>query len=157
MITDVVENWSQYFGDRLDDALEFLRKLDASSPDGEFQIRGSDLFARVFGYHTRPRDQNNMEAHRRYIDIQAVLSGAEILEWHPLEGLTALSPYSPDKDAILLGRPERPQGLTVLSPGRFAAYFPQDAHMGQIAFCAPEPIRKVVFKVALPLVQAAKS
>ncbi len=149
MIADTLEHWSRYFGDGLGDVLRFLGSLDANAAEGEHAIRGLDVFARIMAYQTKAREQAVMEAHRRYADVQMVLAGTEVMEWHPLEGLAQPTPYAADKDALNLAGPAVPQGRVVLTPGRFAVFFPQDAHMGQIALSGPEPVRKVVVKVSM--------
>lgn len=151
MIADTLEHWSRYFGDGLGDVLRFLGSLDANAAEGEHAIRGLDVFARIMAYQTKAREQAVMEAHRRYADVQMVLTGTEVMEWHPLEGLAQTLPYAPDSDAVFLARPAVPQGQLVLTPGRFAVFFSQDAHMGQIALNGPELVRKVVVKVSMDI------
>lgn len=151
MIADTLENWNHYFGEGLGDVLRFLKSLDVMTANGEQAIRGRDAFARIMAYQTKPREQAIMEAHRRYADVQMVLAGTEVMEWHPLQGLASTTPYAPDSDAVFLGKPAAPQSQVVLTPGRFAVFFPQDAHMGQIALNGPEQVRKVVVKVSMEI------
>lgn len=153
MIADTLDNFGRCLGEGLDDVLAFLRSLDSSTPEGERELRGKDIFARVMSYQTKTREQTAMEAHRRYADVQVVLSGCEVMEWHPLAGLKPVTPYAPDSDAVFLEKPTTPQGQVVLTPGRFAVFFPQDAHMGQIALAGPEQVRKVVVKISMELLQ----
>lgn len=155
MIMDRLENWTLYFGDALDVVAEYLRTVGASAPEGDHELRGQDVFARVLSYKTRNRTEAIMEAHRRYIDFQMVLSGVEVLEWHPLQGLAEISKYDPDKGLVLLEKPRRAHGCAVLTADRIGVFFPQDAHMGGISFEEPALIRKVVVKVAVDLLRWA--
>ena len=93
-----------------------------------------------------------LEAHRDYMDIQTVLVGAEGMEWCSADGLEVETPYDASKDVVLYNRPHQVQARIDLSPGTFAALFPQDAHLPQIiAGNAPELVKKVVIKMKLSL------
>ena len=49
--------------------------------DGRHPIDGEAIFALVSTYETEPEGARSFEAHRKYIDVQYLLSGREIIHW----------------------------------------------------------------------------
>ena len=149
MILDLLERAAYYAqpGTRLARAFDFLRnEFDSQSPDGRIDVAGDDIFALVQAYPTRPLGECRFEAHRKYIDIQLVLSGGEGMGWAPVPGLEVTEPYDPVTDAGFFALPSLYTTLQVL-PGTFALFRPHDAHMPQLRIPASGTVRKVVMKV----------
>ncbi|MHC1727623.1 MAG: YhcH/YjgK/YiaL family protein [Syntrophobacteraceae bacterium] len=148
MIFDALQCFSRYPWGRIDQPLrDFLLSLGDAVPDGEYPIMGRDIFARVMTYETRNRESAVLEAHRDYIDIQVVFSGAEILEWYPLQDLATARQYDPESDAEFYVKPSESPGSLFLVPEVFAVLFPRDGHSTQILISKPEVVRKAVVKV----------
>ena len=85
-----------------------------SLPDGRVDIDGEDVYALVQSYETLAGEPR-FEAHRRYIDIQYVVSGAEIIGWAPLAALVVTDGYDRAKD-IAFGCVEPDQVTLVRLP-----------------------------------------
>ena len=121
-----------------------LRDTDFSKlEDQRYEVDGDDLFFFVQSYESNPSN-DTPEAHRKYIDIQCVLSGGETMGVAPLEEMTEEVEARPDNDIWFY------RGATdtvTLLPGRFAVLFPGDAHAPGVAVDTPAPVRKVVVKV----------
>ena len=67
-------------------AIEFLRRPDiCNMADGRVDIDGQDVFALVQRYETVMTDAPKFEYHRKYIDIQYIVSGKEVMGWAPAE------------------------------------------------------------------------
>jgi biofilm protein TabA len=133
---------------RLAAALRWLRETELIdlSP-GRYDIGGESLYAQVSEFVTRPVGRGTWEAHRRFIDIHCVIAGEERMGWAPVDSLTA-GEYDAENDFY----PLQGQGgaFFTLRPGRFALMGPADAHMpGLMCGARPEPLRKVVVKVAV--------
>ena len=157
MIADTLENLERYLGlhPALDRGLQALRRLAQHPPgaDGRHDIEGEAIHASLSTYRTEGPSGKPFEAHRRYVDIQAVLSGKETLYWTPLAGLAPRSPYSEAQD---MGTYEDPPAGGVglpLAPGAFVVLFAQDAHKPG---CHPAgrggrgvQVRKLVLKVRI--------
>jgi YhcH/YjgK/YiaL family protein len=165
MIADRLEQAGRYRGlhPMLDRGLEALQRLAADPPaqDGRVELEGEDLYASFSSYEAGEPSGKPFEVHRRYVDIQAVLSGREVLFWAPLEGLVERRAYSPQEDVAFY---EDPPGGGVglpLEPGAFVVLFPEDAHKPG---CRAQPatgtagsgrtgggrtVRKLVIKVRL--------
>ena len=128
-------------------AFAFLRRPDlATLPEGRLALDGERLFAIVQEYETKPLAGGLLEVHRRYIDIQVVVSGEELVGYAPLAGQTVKEPYQEARDiAFLEGRSD----LLPLRAGSFAIFYPHDAHMPSRAAGTPARVRKIVIKVAV--------
>lgn len=133
-------------------ALEGLARLTPEDPDATLDwMPDQRMFVMVQGYTTEPRESCRFEAHRRYIDIQLMLAGEEIIEIAPLDTLEVDTPFEPDRDVGFFKTPAAPCTQLVLRPGDFAIFFPEDAHMPKVRVSAPCPLRKAVVKIDLSL------
>lgn len=147
MITDRLDRLALHFP-QLGSVAAFVGGIDDSIHDGRLDIDGDSAFALVSRYTTKPESGSLPEAHKRYADIQFLLSGRELIIWWPLKGLTESVPYDEKRDIAFYTQPTEPGTRVALAKGVFAAFMPQDAHMPQIA-CAEgaESVIKVVIKV----------
>lgn len=151
MILDTLPLWHRYapLNPRFAAAFAFLEGVTAATADGRHDIDGDAIYALVQRYQTRPQARPQLEAHRRYIDIQFIVRGREVIHWAPLATLSEVTlPYDAAKDAGLFAATSRlvPVGLAA---GQFAILFPDDAHAPCCAWDDPEEVIKVVVKVAV--------
>src|SRR3989339_84649 len=140
MIAGKLKNYGKYAclgGARFRKAFEFLRKCSGKHTgkrggpglkDGIYEIRGRDVYAIASSYKTASRGEKKFESHRKYADIQFLVSGREVIEWSPAAELKLFSPYNPQKDAAFYKKPAQ-TSLLNMSPGIFAVFFPGDGHM----------------------------
>ena len=128
---------NDYLAARFQKAYAFLNRDDLGSlPLGRVDIDGDAVFA----------EEKQLEAHRRYYDVQFVVSGEEVMQYAPLEGLAKVQPFDEDADFGLYCTPERPSSI-VLRAGDVAVLAPEDAHKPGCALDAPCCVRKIVVKV----------
>ena len=153
MIADSIKNYSLYpFGPAWNAAFDFLKTLTPETETGKRLIQGDRLFAGVDCYETKSRAAAKLETHRKYVDIQVLLSGEEVIEIFPKQELTVSTPYNPEKDAEFYQVPSETRAKVTLSPGQFVVFLPEDAHMPCLmAGDSPQPVKKVVIKVAVDL------
>jgi YhcH/YjgK/YiaL family protein len=125
---------------------EFIRATDFSAlAPGRHSIVGDDLFAIVEQVSGRSREAAKLECHRRYIDIQLVLSGVDEMGWKALTDCHApLADYSMEKDVRFFA--DAPATWIATPPGHFCVFFPEDAHAPLVS---DGDIRKVIFKIAV--------
>lgn len=149
MILDLLANASLYRGlsARLVAALEFLEATDlVALPLGKTVIDGERLFALVQEYQPKPASVLKYEAHRRYWDVQYVVSGLERMGWNTLSRMTVNQPHDVERDvAFFTG-----SGDTFLvAAGTFTIFGPHDVHMPGIepGGVAASTVRKIVVKV----------
>ena len=132
-------------------ALEFLADaVRAPPPDARVELDGDRMYAIVQSYTTRAeRACPRFEAHRRYVDIQFVLSGTELCGWAPLQSLSVTKPYDEVKDIMFGQVPAEDMVLFPFPAGRIFVLYPWDAHAPCLAAPEPSPVRKVVVKIAI--------
>lgn len=119
-------------------------------PDGRHLLDGERIIALVSTYASKPRAPVSWEAHRRYIDIQVVLSGEELCGWAPIAQLTADGAYSEETDYA----PFSGSGtFLTLRPGLFAVFFPRDGHAPGLAVDESIAVRKLVLKVLIDAIE----
>ena len=127
-------------------AFEFLRNTDlmALAP-GRYPIEGESLFAIKEAANGRRREEAKLECHRKYIDIQFVLEGADEMGWKPLcDCQEPLADYKAEKDIQFFR--DTPASWIATPPGAFCIFFPQDAHAPLVS---DNQIRKVILKIAV--------
>jgi len=151
MIVDRLENCNLYAGnDFLQEAFTFLKSLKEFPAEGKIVINKDKVFANISKYDTKPESECKIEAHQRYIDIQILFSGKEIIGWNPVTDLEATMPYNNECDAGFYTPPQHMAGKVLLTPGIFMLLYPEDAHMPQIAVDGiPESVEKIVMKIAV--------
>lgn len=132
-------------------ALQFLQETDLNTlPEGRFPVEGNDIFAIVSSYLTIiPQPMVELEGHKKYIDIQYVVSGKEMVGWHPSESVPVSRVYDPEKDFWNGERPGNEITWFTIKAGEAAILFPSDAHAPQMACDESIRVKKVVVKVAL--------
>ena len=147
MIYDTLDHLEAYRGVHpgVMRGLELLRDTDFSQwEDGRHEIDGERLFILLQSYETKP-ENDTPEAHRKYIDIQYLLSGQEQMGVGPLEEMTEEVEARPEGDIWFY---RGPLSTILLSGRRFTALCPGDAHAPGIAVDRkPAPCRKCVVKV----------
>jgi len=149
MILDKIENIQQYNGlsHLLNEGLKFVAETDFSKIEpGKIVLNDNLLFATVSEYATKPAADCKLEAHKKYIDIQFIVSGEEKIGFTTLAGQTPSVPYNPEKDIVFYS--EEVTFLTLTS-GTFAIFFPSDLHQPCVAATSPSNVKKVVVKVAV--------
>lgn len=145
MIVDKLTNWRLYgFSPLMAKAFELLSDPTVQAlPDGRHELDGDRIIALPQGYTTKAVGDGRLEAHRRYIDIQFIVSGEERMGWTPLSGLPGS--YDEEKD---LGFYEGSFDMVSVREGYFAVFYPHDAHAPCLdptsGFCR---VRKIVMKV----------
>lgn len=147
MIIDSLKNAHFYYGinTKFAIALKFLIKTDFSGfLDGKYEINKDNIFAIVQTYNTKPNENDLFEAHRKYIDIQYVIEGKELIGYTNINNLMQKSPYNSDNDIIFM---EGKGDFFELSSDKFGIFMPQDAHKPSIAIDQPSLVKKVVIKI----------
>jgi YhcH/YjgK/YiaL family protein len=136
---------------RLRKGLDFLQQLDPQTLEaGTVEIDGREVYAMIQSYTSRPVTENpRFEAHKKYLDIQYLVSGTEAMGWAPLDQLAVTMPYNAEKDVMLGNVPAEARTLVPFSAGYAILLYPSDAHGPGLAAGEPEPVLKIVVKVLL--------
>jgi YhcH/YjgK/YiaL family protein len=148
MILDDFRNSPRYevLGPRFKKAFDFIRSNDLSSlGHGKHIIDGEDLFVIIMEYETKDPSECIMENHRKYIDIQFMIHGEELMGVKTFAEQTPTTPYDESRDAAFYN-PEF-DSLIKVREGHFAIFFSQDLHMPCMQVSSPRKVLKAVFKV----------
>lgn len=84
----------------IEKALAYVRENGAVLADGKTFLNGDKLYVSIQSYKTKARGDCKYEAHRRYIDIQYIIEGREIIAVTDAAGLRERAPYSEEKDVV---------------------------------------------------------
>lgn len=150
MIIDTLKNADRYYGlgPKFVKAFEYLRQTDFSQVEkGKYEIDGTSIFAIVNEYDTIPTEGEQMESHKKYIDVQYIVSGEELIGHDFLHQQTPSKAYDEAADFMLFG--ETPAFFSKLEQGMFAIFFPTDLHMPNIKVKDPVQVKKVVMKISV--------
>lgn len=131
-------------------AVDFLGSTDLGRlPEGRTEIDGDRVFALTQRYETIAPDSPLFEFHWKYIDIQIVVSGVEVIGWMPADRMEVTEPYDETRD-ICFGRAASGAWTPVLlEPGQLAVFWPSDGHAPKQSAGRPSAVVKVVIKVAV--------
>jgi len=135
------ENW--------DKAFNYLKTTDLQSLEiGRHEIDSDNVFALIAEYITKEKDEIQFETHKKYVDIQYLISGIEIMSITHESNKTGIhTPYdeSIDKEFLIVGKSSH----YVATPERFFIFFPPDLHRTDIKLFENSPVKKIVVKVKL--------
>jgi YhcH/YjgK/YiaL family protein len=153
MIYDNLRNANIYFplGEKIQKALTYLQTTDFRSMEpGIYDIEGTDVYATISDYASKPLSSGKWEGHKKYIDIQYIVSGTEKIGFTEPMKVIPLDEYNPIKDCTIY----KGEGSFIsLEEKHFCILFPTDIHMPGIAIHIPKPVRKVVVKVSMDYVE----
>ncbi len=127
-------------------AFDFLRQaMAAPPPAGKHVLEPDRLWVIIESAQGRTRANAPLEFHRRYIDIQLVLTGEETIGWSPLSTQAAATAnYDSVRDIAFLT--DVPRAWFQLRVGEFAVFFPHDGHA---PLAGDTPVLKAIAKVAV--------
>jgi YhcH/YjgK/YiaL family protein len=144
---DKVEFAKQYTANKAvwDKAFAYFRdtNLDQLTP-GKYPIDGDNVFGSVTDNPTKEYANTQWESHRKYIDMQYVVQGAEKIEVIPVADATATKPYDESRD---VARYDAKGKQYEAKPGTIYIFFPQDAHRPNIKADGFDKDKKLVLKV----------
>jgi biofilm protein TabA len=134
---------------RWDRAFTFLKENDLSKMElKRYSIDGDNLYATVGESLTKNEEDAKFEAHRKYIDIQYVINGAEKMSIAPISmKKDVLIPYDPSKDVEFMTVNE--SFNFEATPGKFYIFFPSDIHRPSVKIDENKNVRKVVVKIKI--------
>lgn len=146
MILDSLKSAPNYYNlnSRFKEAFDFIKKNDLNGmKPGKYLLDGENLFITIAEFDGKQADEAKLEAHKKYIDIQIVLSGQETMGWSCIDNCkNVIDPYNSDKDIIFFS--EKPSTYLIVNPEEFAIYFPEDGHAPGIS---KSRIKKAIVKV----------
>jgi YhcH/YjgK/YiaL family protein len=150
MIIDTLQNAYLYhgLGAQFIKAFQYLANTDFSKvAKGKYEIDGTSVFAIVNEYDTIPAAGEKMEAHKKHIDVQYIVSGEEQIGHDFLQQQAPSKVYDEEADYMLFA--ETPVFFSKLTTGMFGIFYPTDLHMPNIQAGKASPVKKVVIKIRI--------
>lgn len=151
MILDHLDSALMYgaLGQRIAIGLALLNEESVrNAAPGKHEVDGENLFYIVDEYETKPVEEGRLEIHRKYLDIQYIVSGSECIGTAPLEGLSEETPYAGETDLAFYESSPTMSRLH-LKQGMFTIFWPNEPHMPGRSIQVPEKVKKIVVKVRM--------
>lgn len=156
MVTGQLKDLSNYAAlhPRFPEAFAFLRELlDRNAGDGRYEMPGADVPNAVYVIlgtnEVQPKDAATAESHRKYIDVQVVLSGEEAMYIPALVIPEVTTEYQEAGDYALYA----PVAFDTchqlrVKEGNFAIFFENELHAPSVSLQnVPTTVRKAIVKV----------
>lgn len=149
MIYGELKDIKNYKGisENLDKAIECIESgIYKEGELGKCEIDGDNVFFSRQSLVTEPIEKRFFEGHHKYIDIQIVVEGEEIIGYSPRSNVIRTTPWNQETDF------EKYEGdvdhMFLLDGTTFIIIFPEEPHMPLIhGEEGPKEVRKVVFKI----------
>ncbi|MDB5246803.1 MAG: hypothetical protein JWQ40_1197 [Segetibacter sp.] len=149
MVTDTLKNAWLYEGlnNRFTTAFNYLKETDFSTVEkGKYAVDGDEIFAIVNEFETKSKTECQLEAHKKHIDIQYIISGTELFGYTPLIDQQPSIAYDEMKDVAFY---EAEVSYLALKAGMFIIFYPTDLHRPEVRVNEPATVKKVVVKIKI--------
>lgn len=131
-----------------DQAFHFLKTADLKNlPLGKQELEGEHLFVSVAEYYGKKKEDALFESHKKYIDIQYVIKGAEIMGLTTLDNAKVTQPYNEEKDIAFYDFDGG--DYYKATPDNFFMFFPEDVHRPSITTGDSVQVKKIVVKIMI--------
>jgi YhcH/YjgK/YiaL family protein len=147
MILDLIAQLHQYKGIHplFSYVAEFIETHSLSTFEKSKTEIGRGIRLSIDEYTTKPVEEKKAEYHRKYIDLQIILSGCERFGYADISRCTEKIPYDSEKEA---GFVTGILDFCTLYEGSFAIFFPNDVHMPGVKMeSGAAGVKKAVFKI----------
>jgi len=130
-----------------DKAFAFMRDsgLAALKP-GKYAIDGDNVYAIITEAPSKEFDQSAWESHRKYIDLQYVITGEENIGVAHITDATVTKPYNEKTDGANYNAEGK---YYIAKPGTFFLFFPADVHRPNIKVKGYDVVKKLVIKIRM--------
>lgn len=141
-------------------AFSFIQKLQDSNSD-EYKtltntkidectkiVLDENCFVLFQSYITKDKVDCLYESHKKYIDIQYIFDGCEIMEVENIANLHVSKEYDESLDYAKYFQTNNASSL-IIRKNELAIFYPNDAHMPCIKVDKNEKVIKAVFKIAV--------
>jgi YhcH/YjgK/YiaL family protein len=124
----------------LSEYVDIIKGISPDHPLGKFELSGGAYYNVVIS-KSRKEEDALYEAHRKYIDLQYILSKSEVMGCAPLSSAKEVTPYSEENDCAFY---TADGSFETYNEGDFVIFFTDDAHMPAVG---EGECKKVIIKV----------
>ena len=111
---------------------------------GKYELKNNEVFFNLQEYETKPTQK--LEAHKKYIDIQVLVSGKEYMGYTNINNTSILEEYDVEKDVMFL---DGDVDKLIADNTMFLIFYPEDAHMPALSAGENKTVKKVIFKILI--------
>lgn len=133
-------------------AITYLKETDLVAMEpGRYELDGENMILQVLDVTTSQRSALRPEVHRKYIDVQFLAKGEEMIGVYPDLGDNEVDEELLEaRDIIFYKNNENAMETRLaMQVGSYAVFYPHDVHIPAIAKNEPSVIRKIVIKVSV--------
>ena len=148
MVVDKIENYRLYstLTNRLAKGFEFITNTDlVAIESGKYEIDNDNIFAIVQEYDTKEEQDCVLESHHKYIDIQYIIKGTELMGVAFLNDQVVVE-ENLEKDYTFY---KAETSMLKVEEGMFTIFFPEDLHRPGVKLDQIAKVKKVVVKVKI--------
>lgn len=129
--------------------MDFIDKeKNENLPVGKYELEGERLFAIVQKYSTKDKKDGRIESHKKYLDMQYIVEGQEMIYCYWADKLHVNENQTPSADFIFYDMGDEQVSIK-LNCGMFALLYPEDAHLPCCQIEKEKAVKKIVFKIAI--------
>lgn len=147
MLVSSMKNYKNIlnFFPQLEIVFEYIIKnVNVKTLDGKYNIT-KDIYAIVQTCQPKSKNEQVLEKHRKYIDLQLVLSGREKIGWKFFDGkFKVLKKYNIKNDISFYSN--KPDMFINLKKEEFVIFFPEDTHA---PLCCNKTVKKCIVKIPI--------
>ncbi len=148
MITDKIENIRLY-KNIPEKVADFIINLTSETPCVRYEL-DEKTYVNIETYSTKSVFSAKYEYHKKFIDIQLLLSGEEKIYYKPVNDITKPQPFNEEKDIGFFDEliDYKTADFVKLDCSNFMLIFPHEAHAPQIeSENTPIRVKKAVVKL----------
>lgn len=147
----ISDNWEKIdpsLAERCLNAANYLSQLNEEALSIGRHIVNDGFYYNVIEYQTSGEKDKPFESHRKYVDIQLLLDGEEIMQTTDISRLEVADEYDDEKDFVLYKAIDY-VASTILRPDSIMILYPRDAHRSMSLYGVAKNIKKIVGKVKI--------
>lgn len=148
LIDGNVEKEDHYLEERCLESAIFLSQLKGEDLSLGRHIVNDGFYYNVIEYETTGEKDKPFESHRKYVDIQLLLDGEEVVQVTDITRLNVGTHYDDEKDVVLY-EASNVTASTILRPGSIMILYPRDAHRSMSLKVDACVVKKIVGKVLI--------
>ncbi|CAE6901271.1 COG2731 Beta-galactosidase [Vibrio sp. B1REV9] len=122
-------------------------QLNNTIENGRYSIKGEDVFFFVVDDHTQSLQERKSECHRKYVDVQILLSGEERFGYS-LESFGSIAEDNFESNDVAFSEDIIDEKFVDLQPLDFVVFTVQQPHRPLVAINQAMAVRKAIIKVS---------
>ena len=145
MLVSSMKNYKNIlkFFPQLDIVFDYIIKnINSKTSDGKYFIT-KEIYINIQTCNPKPKKEQVLEKHKKYIDLQLILSGKETIGWKFFDKtFKVLKKYNIKNDISFYSN--KPDMFINLKKNEFAVFFPEDTHA---PLCCEKKVKKCIVKI----------